>query len=118
MESTIIQPVSRRGLLKGIGLLIAAPAIIKVAGIMPIKALPIEAVPAELTQSAVEEMLDEIMASRARNHASRLIIWPGLKTWWNEAYDRIEQRAISAEEFYVEQLDYPFTIPNYASRIT
>lgn len=35
-----VQP-TRRGLIRGLGLLVAAPAIVKVANIMPVRALPL-----------------------------------------------------------------------------
>lgn len=52
----MIETLSRRKLIGGLGLLIAAPAIVRVASLMPVKAIPVgEGM--DLTEAALESLM-------------------------------------------------------------
>ena len=50
---------TRRGFIRGVGLLLAAPAIVRVASLMPVRALPSEPVMRMLTQYNVNSQMIE-----------------------------------------------------------
>jgi len=76
---------SRRHFLVGAAAFIASPAIIRVAGIMPVKAYA-ELIPVK------EELLFGFADPRslygsAVDHPK--VLWPGVKAWWGEEFDKV-----------------------------
>lgn len=69
----VIQTLSRRKLLGGLGLLIAAPAIVKASSLMPVKAYA-DGGPMELTEADVYGLLKEILRTRQK-YVSDNVVW-------------------------------------------
>lgn len=93
--------LSRRGLLSGLGAALAAPAIVKVASLMPIKALPLvfrtPYLTAEsawflktddLSESALEDILIEIKRVTVPLHEMARQLEPGIRFWFGPGPNR------------------------------
>ena len=83
----MIETLSRRKLIGGFGLLIAAPTIVKIANIMPVKAFGVvddgywfNAAEYEALNEASVEKMCKLIALQQR------FIREGMKLWWNNAY--------------------------------
>lgn len=69
---------SRRGLLVGLGAsLIAAPAIVRISSLMPVKLFA-----------------DDGIAMQSISHPTD---WPGIETWWSRHYSEYSDRYVSSD---------------------
>lgn len=78
--------LSRRGFLSGLGAALAAPAIVKVASLMPIKAPPLVLVNgyADFDTAAAHVRATERFSASLGDFRSTL--WPGVKYWFSKEY--------------------------------
>lgn len=81
--------LSRRGFIAGLGALVAAPAIVRVENIMPVRAaLFMPPAPAlELNEAAFEDLVLRLRASGMKQ-----VLWPGVRAWVEQAYTENESR--------------------------
>ena len=84
----MIETLSRRKLIGGFGLLIAAPTIVKIANIMPVKAFGV--VDDGYWFNAAEyEALNEASVARAAAYIAQRerfarMLWPAVSKWWGD----------------------------------
>lgn len=64
--------VDRRSLIRAALFVAAAPAIVRIASLMPVRALPIRALP---------------WPQLALQFSPRAELWPGLRSFWDGAFD-------------------------------
>ena len=81
--------MDRRGFLRSCFIAAAAPAIVRVASLMPIRGPRIEF----LSERSLE---DAVIAIRSLTNdrglliaTSPTVLWPGVKRWWNAAYQEM-----------------------------
>lgn len=89
--------LSRRGFLSGLGAALAAPAIVKVASLMPIKAPPLIEVRTwthkeyglgfKVTEEELGDDLSETVIERLVANHPNYILWPGVKKWFGDVYE-------------------------------
>lgn len=92
----MIETLSRRKLLGGLGLLIAAPAIVRVASLMPVKALPEVyefrqvALGFSITGTELEALNEQSVARLAAFIRHRQIVHEGVKLWWKQQFEALQ----------------------------
>lgn len=76
---------SRRGFLTGLGAILCAPAIVRVASLMPVKALPLDGFGLAAVKAEGSKVVYDFTPSM------RAQLWPGIKYWFSEEYARTHQ---------------------------
>lgn len=86
--------LTRRKLLGGLIAFISAPAIIKVAGIMPIRAYNPGVIliddPLYISATEIEALTERQAAMIAANLEYRHLIEAGVRRWWKQAFEDLQ----------------------------
>jgi hypothetical protein len=98
MVAAVSLNITRRGLITGLTSLLAAPAIVRVTSIMPVKALPVAAMTASEVAKLAQEWLDECTRRLQAEMADRIISPPCLL--YEEA-GALVSRPIRADEIFI-----------------